>query len=77
MKCRIDDAESLLQDASKVWSELEELPDKVELQTSIHNLEQTIEKSEEEAKGLGALAKMKKKGELTQLQQQVQKLREK
>ena len=33
MKCCIDDAESLLADAT--WSELEELPDRLDLQQSI------------------------------------------
>ena len=32
MKCCIDDAESLLADATKTWSELDELPDRMELQ---------------------------------------------
>ena len=31
MKCRIYDAESLLDDATKTWSELEELPDRLDL----------------------------------------------
>ena len=31
MKCRIDDAESLLADAIKTWSELEELPYRLDL----------------------------------------------
>ena len=39
MKCRIDDAQSLLDDAMKTWSELDELPDKLELQQSIQNIE--------------------------------------
>ena len=74
MKCRIDDVESLLADVKRTWSELEELPDKLDLQQSIQNYEKTIAQMEEEAKSLGALAKMKKKTELNQLQQQVQKL---
>ena len=45
MKCLIDDVELLLQDATKVWSELEELPDKLDLQQSIQNIEQTIAKA--------------------------------
>ena len=31
MKCRIDDAKSLLADATKTWSKLDELPNKLEL----------------------------------------------
>ena len=31
MKCHIDDAKSFLADATKTWSELEELPDRLEL----------------------------------------------
>ena len=31
MKCHIDDAESLLADATKTWSELEELPNRLDL----------------------------------------------
>ena len=32
MKCHIDDVESLLVDAMKTWSEIEELPDRLDLQ---------------------------------------------
>ena len=39
MKCHIDDAKSLLADATKTWSELEELPDRLELQYRIQNIE--------------------------------------
>ena len=42
MKCRIDDAESLLVDATKTWSELDELPDRLELQQRIQNIENAI-----------------------------------
>ena len=35
MKCCIDDVDSLLADATKTWSELEELPDRLDLQQSI------------------------------------------
>ena len=31
MKCRINDVESLLADATKTWSELEELPNRLDL----------------------------------------------
>ena len=31
MKCRIDDADSFLADATKTWLELEEIPDRLDL----------------------------------------------
>ena len=31
MKCRLDNVESLLDDAMKTWSELDELPERLEL----------------------------------------------
>ena len=46
-------------------------------QLEIPHLEKTIARAEEEAKSLGPLAKMRKKTEITQFQQQVQKYREK
>ncbi len=69
MKCWVDDAESLLADVTKTWSELEELPDKLDLQQSIQNVEKAIVDAERETKSLGALAKMKKKTKITQIQQ--------
>ena len=71
MKCRIDDIESLLADAMKTWSELEELPDRLDLQQSIQNMENAIAAIKEEVKSLGALAKMKKMIEMNHLQQEV------
>ena len=56
MKCRIDDADSLLADATNIWSELEELPDRLDLQQSIQNIENAIAAIKEEVKSLGALA---------------------
>ena len=41
MKSHIDDAEWLLADATKTWMELDELPDRLELQQSIQNIERT------------------------------------
>src|SRR5277367_621022 len=77
MKCRIDDGESLLEDATKTWSELEELPARLDLKQSIQSLDTAVASIEEEAKSLGALAKMKKRAEINQIQDKVQKLREK
>ena len=77
MKCRIDDAESLLADATKTWSKLEELADRLELQQSIQNIENVVAAMKEEVKSLGALAKMKKMTEMNHLQSEVQRLREK
>ena len=57
--------------------ELEELPEKKDLQKSIQGYEQAIAKVEEEAKTLGALPKMKKKEEITKIQQLAQKCKEK
>ena len=60
MKCHIDDADSLLADATKTWSELDELPHRLELQQSIQNIEKAIAAMKEEVKSLGALANMKR-----------------
>ena len=68
MKSRIDDAQSLLADATKTLSELDELLDKLELQQSIQNIEKTTAAIKEEVKSLGALAKMKKTTEMNHLQ---------
>ena len=68
MKSRIDDARSLLADATKTWSELDELPDRLELQQSIQNIEKTTTAIKEEVKSLGALANMKKMTEMNRLQ---------
>jgi len=56
MKCCIDDADSLLADATNIWSELEELPDRLDLQQSIQNIENAVAAIKEEVKSLGALA---------------------
>ena len=50
----------MLADATKTWSELEELLDRLDLQQSIQNMENAIAAIKEEVKSLGALAKMKK-----------------
>ena len=77
MKCRIDDAESLLADATKTWAELEEIPDRLDLQQSIQNIENVVAAMKEEVKSLGSLTKMKKMIEMNRLQQEAQRLREK
>ena len=68
MKSCIDDAQSLLADATKTWSELDELPDRLELQQSIQNIEKAIAAMKEEVKSLGGLSKMKKTTEMNRLQ---------
>ena len=70
MKCRVEEVEAILTDATKTWQELEQLPQKTELQKSIQYFEQAIARAEEEAKTLGPLAKMRKKTKITQFQQQ-------
>ena len=75
MKCCIDDVESFLADATKTWSELEELLDRLDLQQSIQNIENAIKTIKEEVKSLGSLAKMKKMTEMNRLQQEAQRLR--
>jgi len=77
MKCRIDDAESLLADAMTTWSELDELLAKLELQQCIQNIEKDTAAMKEEVKSLGALAKMKKTTEMNRLQPEAQRLRAK
>ena len=74
MKCRINDAVSLLADAMKKWSELEELPNRLDLQQSIQNIENAIATIKEEVKILGALANMKKMTEMNRLQQEAHRL---
>ena len=70
MTSRIDDTQSLLDEATKTWSELEEPPKKLELQQSIQNIEKAIAAMKEEVKSLGALARMKKTTEMNRLQQE-------
>ncbi len=77
MNCRIENAQSFLADATKTWLELEELPDRLDLHLSIQNIEKIITDAEEETKGLGALARMKRKMKIKKLQQEAQRLHEK
>ena len=68
MKSRIDDVESLLANATKTWSELDELPDRLELQQSIQHIEKATAAIKEEVKSLGALAKMRKTTDMNRLE---------
>ena len=77
MKSRIDDAQSVLADAMNTWSELDEHPERVELQQSIQQIENATAAMKEEIKSLGALAKMRKMTEMNRLQQEEQRLRAK
>ena len=60
MKSRIDDALSVLADATNTWSELDEPPEKVEIQQSIQQIKNTTAAMKEEIKSLAALQKMRK-----------------
>ena len=75
MKSRIDDALSVLADATNTWSELDEPPEKVEIQQSIKQIENTTVAMKEEIKSLAALQKMRKMTEMNRLQQEAQRLR--
>ena len=59
------------------WAELDEPPQKVEIQQSIQQVENTAVAMKEEIKSLAALQKMRKTKEMNQLQQEVQQLRTK
>ena len=59
MKCCIDDTASLLDDAMKTSSELEEFPDRLDLQQSIQNIENVVAALKEEVKSLESLLKIK------------------
>ena len=65
MKCRVDEVQSLLANATNTWTELEELLEKKDVQKIIQGYEQAIARAEEEAKSLGVVQKMKKKAEIT------------
>jgi len=77
MQSRIDDSLSVLADVTNTWSELDEPPEKVEIQQSIKQIENTIAAMKEEIKSLAALQKMRKTTEMNHLQQEAQRLREK
>ena len=77
IKSRIDDALSVLADVMNTWSELDEPPEKVEIQQSIKQIENTTAEMKEEIKSLAALQKMRKTTEMNCLQQEAQQLRAK
>ena len=68
----IDEARVLLTNAMNTWAELDEPPQKVEIQQSIQQVENTAVAMKEEIKSLAALQKMRKTKEINQLQQEVQ-----
>ena len=72
MQSRIDEAQLVLTDATNIWAELDEPPEKVEIQQSIQQVENTTAAMKEEIKGLAALQKMRKTKELNCLQQEAQ-----
>ena len=67
----------MLANATNTWSELDEPPEKVEIQQSIKQIENTIAAMKEEIKSLAALQKMRKTTEMNRLQQEAQRLRAK
>ena len=69
MQSRIDEARLVLTDATNTWAELDEPPEKVEIQQSIQQIENTAAAMKEEIKGLAALQKMRKTKEMNCLQQ--------
>ena len=77
MQSRIDEARLVLTDATNTWAELDEPPEKVEIQQSIQQVENTTAAMKEEIKGLAALQKMRKTKEMNCLQQEAQQLRTK
>ena len=46
MQCRVEETETILEDASRTWQELEELPQKKELQQHIQHFEDVIARAE-------------------------------
>ena len=75
MKSCIDDALSVLADATNTWSELDKPPEKLEIQQSIKKIENTTATMKEEIKSLAALQRMRKTKEMNRLQQEAQRLR--
>ena len=70
MKSHIDDALLVLADATSTWSELDTPPQKVDIQQSIQQIENTTTAMREEIKSLAALQKMRKTKEMNRLQQE-------
>ena len=64
----------MLGDATKTWSQLEELPVRLKMQQSIQNIQDRENTMKEEMKTLGALAKIKKTTYWNKLQQEIQRL---
>ena len=77
MQSPIDDALSVLNDATDTWSDLDQPPEKVEIQQNIQHIENTTAAMKEEIKSLAALQKMRKTKEMNRLQQEAQRLRTK
>ena len=77
MQSRINEATSVLTDAMSAWSELDEPPQRVDIQRNIQVIENTTMAMKEEMKSLAALQRMKKTKEMNQLQQEAQQLRTK
>ena len=70
MQYRIDEAQLVITDATNTWAELDELLEKVEIQQSIQQIENTATVMKVEIKGLAALQKMRKTKEMNCLQQE-------
>ena len=77
MQSCINEATSVLTDAMSAWSELDEPPQRVDIQRNIQAIENTTMAMKEEMKSLAALQRMKKTKEMNQLQQEAQQLRTK
>ena len=75
VKSRIEEAVSILKEATDTWAELDELPERAEIQQNIQWVEATAAAMKEEIKSLAALQKMRKTKEMNQLQQGAQRLR--
>ena len=68
MQSHIDEALSVLNDATDTWSKLDQPPEKVEIQQNIQQIENTMAGMKEEIKSLAALQKMRKTKEMNRLQ---------
>jgi len=75
VKSHIEEAVSILKEATDTWAELDELPERAEIQQNIQQVEATATSMKEEIKSLAALQKMRKTKEMNQLQQEAQRLR--
>ena len=77
MQSHINEATSVLTDTMSAWSELDEPPQRVDIQWNIQVIESTTMAMKEEIKSLATLQRMKKTKEMNQLQQEAQQLRTK